>query len=595
MKNYIMFWHMSTDDRKDDELIAVHANNDLKQLYLIPRAENEQNANVADFELLEYISEPQLLDELDQKVANGLEWRLLVFCLYDVSPVDTKLDELQQILSHMMSYESNRPAGKLPKATTAQLHCELPQQIWVITLRDELLNNFQPEAKTAKNRIEWADELPYKVYPPNCRFFRYSIDYRQKTSFGIALFRMHCAIRTLAENKLLSDELKGNRAYKISAVLDTGRLCAELDAYWLWLEKVRNALREMRIFEESAIFAIGNVNEGYIPDYPNHFSLKRVEIKDRAIVTEREIERENREERKCLQASRKSFSREIECQKGAVLQESDRKDQQLLREELERSMIAKETICKPRIFQTAVSLRRWLMLSDDVTRKKEDSDTEFEHFRKMKDTISMGSAVKLSLCIIIFNFLFWGAMRPENMNEAMPFVVKPLIIMAEGMTCIVGYFLIKGIYSNVCNSVDSYNRRLNEGKVKNSRSYYKNVVSYLKATMILEHDEGMGERGNQRVGWLRSKQQELDYYYEFCKKLRELGFQRIEGAQHTVEKKGNPGVLLRQGRSRALYALPGEGRILHLNGNGQLCKAPFSFVQEICLNRLYRIKGIDTE
>ena len=157
--------------------------------------------------------------------------------------VDVLVDHfgLAEFLSVLMDYDSPVQNSTWPQEENF-LTCPHPESIWLITLGNKPANPLPYFHSQYRS-----DETPYSIYPPNCRFLRFMLNFHLQNSFSTKMLELHCGIRSLARDILPAEVLRGNCVYYMEVDIDMLKFRETVLEYDQWLSHVEQAIQDTEV------------------------------------------------------------------------------------------------------------------------------------------------------------------------------------------------------------------------------------------------------------------------------------------------------------------------------------------------------------
>lgn len=610
MTNYILFWAVGGRSDPREQELAQRAK-ELLKLYRIPDGDG------AEFVLLDRIDPAgldapgnlakveEILGRISLQVGCCREWRLLFFLMGDLDLLSgTGEAGLADLLAYMMHYEDPDQAGKRA-LEQCYLTCERPEHIWLITLQNEPEDGL-PHLVAAGR----PDEQCYSMYPPNCRFLRFPLDFQRQSRFSRAMLELHCGVRSLARNILPAELLKGNRTYHLKVELDEGELSRETEQYGQWLDRVEQGLRQLEQRPGTGVLHLDSV-----PRLDSIFPQNDQELIRRRLNIGRD-EPENRLKRLEAEAD-KILQEDVQYEKDMVwdiLQRlaqwesqqgpgvmSDYKEEQWRQEMEDREQEMLRPQVKKRglgewLFQIVLRTGDYLFnfqgkfedlfapLSYEAEREQATFRTEEREYRyaagvARKMAVGWGKRLARPAASILSCFLLvmvaldqTGAGNMGGLILADVLLSLPVIVVVY-----VAYFLCYSAREG--RAFRALKKRQRE-RVLNSRRYFNHMIAYLRSSRVLDcHRRRAKAAAAKRTLLLRQKE-ELAYYRGIYGQLK-ICCIGIPSTGETAQRQGDILKMLRNSQSGQLFCMPGQLPQLEVNGNW--ITGGFSFVKSIQL------------
>lgn len=571
---------------------------ELRKLYHLP--ESGKEGEVPDF----YVFEEKLpvgrheeeaweetIKNISIQIGNNKEWRLLLFLASEKDPLGSEYDYLKMFLAQIMYYDNGNMNGG------SGLTCELPEQIWMITLKDTSMEDDASMGLQYYDRAVYGDERGYAGYPPNCRFLCYGIDYRKENYFGREMLKMHCALRCLARPLLSADLLKGNQRYLFGAEWDEEKLCSEIGRYERWLQQVKRKIANIR---QSTVGA-GMDDYAVIkpPVLATRLKITKIDGKKPIEIrreTESLIEDANIEQRRVLERYREELDENLKKQEGRILLKSRES-------RLKEDMQEKEKSMYERTDKTSVNrnfgymmmkiifrVKNYFVFKDKKSRseRKLEIEKEISYYDKQMRGMKRRAVPRILEALVYINLCFlitWlaGVDIGEDSNVSISGI---LIGMALTSICVVIVFalFLAGYYfwhRNLCHVFYIIQKE----KIISNENYFRNMLDYFRLRRILNFHMKQKKKKSMQEKMYDQWEQEWEKYDEICSQFK-ISFGKMRHiAVQPGTGRGNIRKMLLKGQYKELYSL--YGNPVEITINGDRVVVPFAFIKEIRLVKIY--------
>lgn len=573
---------------------------ELRKLYNLPEVGTEGEIpvfSVFEEKLLVGSQEEvwiETIKNISIQIGNNKEWRLLLFLASEREPFGSEYHWLQMFLAQMMYYDNNQEINELSGLT-----CELPEQIWIITLRDTSIDNITPVGLQHYDSTVHEDEQIYAAYPPNCRFLCYGLDYRKENYFDREMLKMHCAIRCLARPLLPADLLKGNQKYLLGAEWDEGKFCIEIKEYEDWLQRVKRKIVNIRQNTAEARIDESIIMKPSVPITESKFikvdGQTPVEMKRK---TESLIENANIEQRRVFERYREALDECLKKQEGYILLKTKESS---LREDMyekEKNMYKKTTRTPTNwnfsyiIMRSIFRIKNWLVFKDKNSREERRLDLEKEinyygnQIQVMKrQAISriLETLVYINLCFLITCLA--GFDLGENSKVSI-FGIFVGMFLTSVCGIIVFLAFLRGYqfwHKRLCKVFSAIQRE----KIISNKNYFRHMLDYFRLKRILNFHAEQKKKKSMQEKMYEQWEQEWEKYHEICSQFQ-ISFGIMEHMAENLEtERGNIWEMLLKKQYKELYSL--HGRPAEIIVNGSSIVVPFVFIKEIRLAKIYHI------
>lgn len=587
MKNYIAFLEDCIAGSEKDIKLFREAK-ELLQIYDLP--EEESGVEPVPVNIRLNIREAsELIHCLNQQVGRCPEWRLLIYCASNLDPLCTELNNLQTVLCEMMYYEPDHQWGTPPNPVQHGLTCTLPQQIWIITLRD--LSEFYEPAWNDTVADFRRDESKYKVYPPNCRFIRYGIDYRLESDFSSAILKLHWGIRCLARTLLPCNILKSGRIYSMSTNLNEAQYRVTMQSYERWLDKISNHLMSMETLENEKYMIEQDIYHSKLSQYGRTYPIKGKTIQEIKQCAEKQLEADHDAERQKFVYEQRAIMNSLPDFEGYPLSETGQKVAVLKRNETELSAFKMQRKKLSKWMSFLIRLRHLSILGFTkykmVWNNQINSHYEMDHNQKMQQEMQkhpwarrLYTWIVFGLCNISALFASF-ALAQDDTGAAIGFwqVIFNAAIQLLVVTLV--YKVVSCFYNHRCTCLFRHFKASEKVRISRSRAYIKDVANYLRLQRILTYSEQQKEQKSRQKEKVLKWRKTWKHYHEICERSLQIcgreGTEQLSG----TEKSGNIKMLLEEEQVVDLYGLPVQPYTISVSNNK--LTVPFSFIQGITL------------
>lgn len=603
MINYILFW--DNDELLDnDNMEKVHIQQrlaqkswELRKIYDLP--EPETNEEVPKFIVqkekfpMEYKNQEiwkKIIDDISLYIGNDTEWRFLLFIASEKKPLEKEYDYIKQFLAQMMYYNMNDN-----EEVSAGLTCELPEQIWLITLKDTNCD----DSILYYNDMEREDENIYAVYPPNCRFLCYELDYRKENYFDSEMLKMHCSIRCLARSILPADMIKGNQMYCLKTEWDEKQLYIEINQYEVWLKQIEKRITTIK----------KNITENRLEDFeiPKWDENDRIQKRENNKLNEKRpkeivekvenmLESANINARVEFDRYKEQLKQYLEKQKGHILSKSRRfslkenmyKEEQAMYQKY-KGFPFKNLLYN--IINQFLQIKHFFIFGTQSNKKeqKQNFEQEIEYLYNLNQKMSQefwSSIFKAFIQIISCFFMFYLA--ADNM-EIINLYTIPSVIWGTGICaviCIVVYLILRLVYSGWHKCLCQIFYHMQKRKLKVNKKYFLHLMNYFRLRYILNFSKEQQKQKSLEEEMYNEWLQEWKKYNEICNQFK-ISFGKRKDEPMEILRYGNIHKMLVYKQNRKLYSLSTKMSVLNINGSN--IHIPFAFMKKIKLEKIYNI------
>lgn len=608
MTNYVMFWDACTSEKSEEPVQRTEKQavgpveqeltqqiKELMKVYCIPcEPQTEfillENLDTKRYKTDEEDQRSRILQQISGQVGSRTGWRLIIFQVEGTGDSARLADFLAYVMSHETS--GGRPLNRF------YLTCEKPENIWIITVRD-LDRRVEPDLP----QTGITDISCYSVYPPNCRFLVYPIDFRKKNNFDWQVLGLHAGVRCLAQNILPADLLRGNCVNRLEVKLDEAGFCDCIDQYEAWLERVDHTLRHME--------------QRYPPDppgtepppFPERLPDNVTEVKRRLRFKEADparrlkrlkeetdnfLDQGGQESRRLLLVNLERLQEWESSMRSGGLTEREEAQYRELMEQTELEMLEAAVIRESKFER----LRRWcgsfanaiLFFSgqkkssgmDNTKTGWEAAEDEYLYANEMlglifknKRTTLFHGAISMLYCI-----LFTATTLSELGMDVKVVLLGSIALATLLLGVIFGgsqlAFWVRQKIAYITLQKQEMER------IASSRKYFNIMLDHLRLNRILHNNEQHKSDMEQGLAVLKERRKELALYQAVCARLMicRIG---MSGSEKKAVRRGNIWRMLESGSRQDLYGL--DGQAVHLAVNGSPVRTSFSFVESIRIIR----------
>lgn len=608
MRNYLLSWETKDKDpiHFAEQELSQRAK-ELWKLYCIPADDP------ADFILAGQIDaeifceqnraaeRSQVLKRISFEIGHTEEWRLIVFLMRDVDVLSNSFG-LVEFLSALMDYDSS--ARNWPQEKNF-LTCPQPENIWLITLGNKPAHpppSFPPSYRP--------DETRYSIYPPNCRFLRFMLDFHLQNNFRTKMLELHCGIRSLARDVLPAEVLRGNCIYQMEVDLDTVKFHETVLEYDQWLGNVEQAIRDTEVrtpsewlLPESAP-TMNPISE-YQTDLekqivPRH-EMPEMQLLSLEALVDQELESDSIEEGRRLRDEVDQLKRWSERQHWATMSKGVeaawRKEMNALEKKMLQPHVKKDELESGQNFLGVIGTflfhfkGKLTEIHPFAAKRPVANNSAWQELKKeyidYSQTVTemktdyLRKIVRASIPTLSGYLLFFYVMNTLKIPIDMRNLLL-LFLATLAFTALI-YFLNICYYSSCRNRAYRAIAKRQTARIVNSRAYFNNMGEYFRHNWVLTFHERMKQKMDAKKILLLRQKKELENFQAVCglMKLCCVGRQEIGQA---VGRSGSIVGMLESDQRLELFQMTGSRPLLTLHGNH--VTAAFPFIKSIRLTRL---------
>lgn len=615
MRNYLLFWDTKNINTVPDTIHFAEQElsqraKELWKLYCIP-ADDPADFMLGDqidagiFSQQKWMVErKQVLKRISFEIGHTEEWRLLVFLMRDVDVLSNHFG-LVEFLSALMDYDSSARNNTWPLEENF-LTCPQPESIWLITLGNKSAHS--PPSSPPSCR---PDETRYSIYPPNCRFLRFMLDFHLQNSFSTKMLELHCGIRSLARDVLPAEVLRGNCIYQMEVDLDMARFHETVSEYDQWLSHVEQAIRDAEVrmpsewlLPESAP-TMNPISE-YQTDLekqivPRH-DMPEAQLLSLETLVDQELETDSIEEGRRLRDEADQLKRWGERQRWATMpksvEEAWRKEMNALEKKMLQPHIKKDELESGRnslvvtigtlLFHFKGKLteihpfaaKRPVAANSDWQELKKEYIDYAQMVNEMK-TNYIRKVVRASIPTLSGYLLFFYVMSTLGIPVEMRNMLH-LFLATLAFTALI-YLINICYYSYRRNRAYHVITKRQTARIMNSRAYFNNMGEYFRHNWVLMFHERMKQKIEVKRSLLLRQKKELDHFKAICG-LMKLCCVGPHGIGQVSGRPGRIAGMLENDQRLELFQMLGSRPILALHGNH--VTAAFPFIKALRLTRL---------
>lgn len=617
MTNYILNWESNEANDQREQILFQQAK-ELLKVFTIPESVTDyvsaRFALLNDLDIRKYVKDAlklnQILRQISARVGYEKEWRLIIFIMRDMDLFGSGRDtHLVKLLSHVMHY-TDPMARTQPLEESCYLTCEKPENIWLVTLRNQSDSDAKPVCFCFSQR---PDETRYSLYPPNCRFLQYSLDYQQENYFSRALLELHCGIQSLARNSLPSDLLQGNSVYSLKVELDETALCDSVEQYDRWLQRVAWAIQQQdwhllidtlspasAPIIDSISESMSTVQDADLVEKDSEDALKELKAKvDDILEKDGLLERrllQNGIERLQLWESEQghqamSANAEKQCRKDMENQE-----QRMLQPETEDTK--KNLSIIPIISKMCdyiFNFRGALQLIPKKAETEEQSilelEQEYRYAAEIEQTMGKKRLKKMVQVMRTMTLLVLFVLAAMARTGAAPDWKKIIIFLGISFSgVVVTYFSFEVCYifrrKRLFRGImDAQNER-----IRQSRMYFNKMRKYLRLSWVLNYHNQQKSEVEDKRAVLQQRKRELEQFKNVCAQLK-ICCIGMQGSGKSLEVGGSIQRMLAENSTAELFGMRGDLPEFTLNGNR--FTGAFPFIKAIYLKKVIARQGQD--
>lgn len=537
-----------------------------------------------------------ILQRISAQVGYEREWRLIIFYMQDADLFDQDHNmRLVEFLAHVMYYRSWN-LDRLDES--CYLTCEKPENIWLVSLKNE-----SSGAPISLDFSPRPDETRYYIYPPNCRFLQYTLNYQRENYFRRALLELHCGVRSLARDTPPPDLLRGNNIYSLKVELDERTLCDSVEQYDRWLQRVERTLQQqerqlsLNTLSKESVPIIDPIDESEptLRDkdvYEKKLGGTLEALKELEAQADNILDRDSQLGRRRLQDGIERLQMWEAKQGHQMMSASAEKLCRKEMEDLEQQML------QPEIKYASTFLAKvgdWIfnlrgtfrsIWEKTATGERGGIDLEREYWYVTKIEAIMREDRVKKICqvmramTLVFLFVLAAIARAGMTPDwKKMFTFLCVSFVSIGLTYLSFEFCYKIRRKKVFRTLVDIQRK----RILQNRKYFNKMGKYLRLSWALNYNDlQKGEMEDKRAV-LQERKRELDYYKSVCAQLK-ICCVGMQGSGRKLETKGSIQRMLTENSCSELFGI--QGRLPELTLNGNRLTGAFPFIKAIYFERV---------